>query len=209
MLDELVKVFDDYTKKGRMLELETLAREHGIPFIKKVNYEKRPTDLKGFQPFIKKGVKRLIGLMEVVPTQIQGEIKFYDYLRTRDLETMTQSVIEVYCKELESGYCMVQPKTALKKMKNIFVTEDNELPVVHEFHARYHVSDQTEDTYILKPSVMALMSDYKGLTLEAKGDYVLLYYKNKEIKVHEVIDHIKLAEEIVALICYDDSDDYV
>jgi hypothetical protein len=209
MLDELVKVFDDFTKKGRIQELETLSREHGIPFKRKMGYEKRPTKLKGFKPFVKKGTKRMIGVMEVTPTQFEGEIKFYDYLRTKDLETKSQSTIEVYCKELDSPYCMVSPKSAFKKMKNIFVTEDMELPFVYEFHRKYFISEDTEDVFILRPSVMELMADHKGLTLEAKGDYLLLYYKNKEIKVHQVLEHLKLAEELVALICYDDSEDYV
>lgn len=209
MLDDLVKVFDDFTKKSRIQELETLSRERGIPFMKKMSYEKRPTKLKGFKPFIKKGTKRMIGIMEVAPTKFIGEIKFYDYLRTKDLETTTQSIIEVICNELDSPYCIVRPKSAFKKMKNIFVTEENDLPYVSEFHRRYYVSEDTEGAFILKPSVMELMAEYKGLTMEAKGDYLLLYFKNKEIKVHQVLEYIKLAEELVALICYDDSADYV
>ena len=209
MLDEFVKVFDDYTKKGRIQELKTLAREHSIPIKSKAGYGGRPTAIKGFKPFVKKGSKRLIGMMDFQPEQFKGYIKFYDYLRTYELETVTQSVVEVYCESLDSGYCRIIPKSAFKRMKSLFVSDHPSFQGSAEFFQKYHITDDSEDDTILKKSVADLLMDYQGLTIEVEGNYLLLYYKNKEIKVHEIMGHVELAEELVSLICYDDSEDFV
>ena len=151
----------------------------------------------------------MIGMMDFQPTQFKGSIKFYDYLRTYELETRTQSIVEVYCESLDLGYCRIIPKSALKKMKSIFITDRPDIADASEFFHTFHITDDSEDDSFLKWSVMDMLLDYKGLTVEIDGNYLLLYYKHKEIKVNEILNHVALAEELVSLICYDDSEDFV
>lgn len=210
MFDKIVTIFDDFTKGERMQDLAQLSRENDIPFEKKVSFGIQGTSIKGFKLFSGKGTKRLIGLLTPKTKDFEGEVRFYDYLVTKDLETKTHSVIEVTMPGFSTDYFMIEPKGTISKMKSIFVTHPLIFPELKDFHAKFELhSEEADDTSILKKSALSLITEYPGLTCEAIDSHLIFYYKKKTIEVHRVLPMIHFAIEIVRLLCYDNSDDFV
>jgi len=208
MLDNLVKIYDDFAKSGRIQDLEQLAKELGYPFAKRMPFGPQTTEIKGFNLFSKKGSKRFIGVISIPAKAFKGSIRFYDYLNTRDLETSTHSVIEIHCEDLYTDEFIIQPKGALRKMKGLFVAPSNPFPHLKDFNSKFEISAYYEGS-ILKESALDLMVDFPGITCEAEGNYLIFYYRKKEIPIAEIIDIVAFAEEFVRLTKFDTSDDYV
>jgi hypothetical protein len=210
MFESLVQVYDEFTKNGRIQDLKQLAKEQRFSFSKRVSFGSQITELKGFKVFAKKGTKRLVGLISQATEGFKGEIRFYDFLRTYELETYTTSVIEIRCDELFAEYLTIQPKGALEKMKGIFVSEEKEFPHLQLFHQNFQISSRSPDaSLLLKESVVDLMSQFPGLTFEAEGNYFLFYFRKKEMKIQQIIPNINFAEEFVRLLCFDQEGDFV
>ena len=210
MLDKLVNLYDDIAKGGRIQDLEQLAVEHRLPFISRQLFGIQTTDIKGFKLFSKKGTKRLIGIMSISTQQFKGSIRFYDYLNTKDLETSTHSVIEIYCENLYNDYFIIEPKGAFKKMKGLFTRQRKEFPQLKEFYSRFLISTRDPDALsVLKESALDLMIDFRKITCESEGNYFLFYRRKKEINVHDILPTVEFAEEFVRLIHFDHSGEYV
>lgn len=211
MLDNLVKIYDEFTKGDRVQNLSQLAQEEHLSFEKRQPFGQQTTDIKGFKIFSGKGSKRLIGILSRPPkTIIDARIRFYDYLVTKDLETKSHSVIELFVKDMDTDYFIIEPKGAIGKMKNIFYSAPLLFPELKEFHKSFRVNyEHPDDVYLLKRSALDLMTQYPEMTCEAEGNYFLFYRRKKVMEVQEIIPCMEFAEEFISLLCYDDSEDFV
>lgn len=210
MLDKLVKLYDDFAKGERQLDLEQLSKEYQFSFIKRESFGIQTTYIKGFSDFNKKGSKRLIGILSRSTEAFKGIIRYYDFLITRDLETTTHSVVEVYNDQLYTDYFKIEPKGAFRKMKGLFMSERKIFPRLKEFHSKFIISSKDPDaTTILKQSALELLLDWPGLSVEAEGNYFLFILRKKEMKVSQIVSAVDLAEDFVRLLQFDVSDDFV
>jgi hypothetical protein len=210
MLDNLVKIFDDFTKGDRIQDLGQLAQEEKLSLTKRQSFGEQTTEIKGFKIFSGKGSKRLIGILSLPCKKFIGKIKFYDYLVTKDLETKTTSIIEIYAEEIDTDYFIIEPKGAIGKMKNMFVSSPIVFPELKEFHKSFEIEyDNSQYDYLFKRSALELMNDYPRITCEGMGNYFLFYRRKKIIEVHDILPLVQFAEEFVRLMCYDDTEDYV
>ncbi|MFT5168226.1 MAG: hypothetical protein ACI8P3_003467 [Saprospiraceae bacterium] len=210
MIDSLVKVYDDIFKKERAQDLAQLAREEQFSFIRRVSFSTQLTELKGFKVFSSKGAKRFLGVLFQQLITVKGRVRFYDYLNTKDLETRSQSIVEIYTEDLFANYLMIEPKSTFSKMKGFFVAAEAQFPQLEVFNHNFQISSKIpEANLLLRESALKLMSDYPGLTFEALGNHFLFYYRKKELKTPEIIPLINFAEEFLRLLCFDDRDDYV
>ena len=208
MLDNLVKIYDDFAKSSRMQDLQQLAKELNHPFTKRVSFGPQTSEIKGFDLFSKKGSKRFIGIIDFPVQAFKGRIRFYDYLRTRELETSTHSVVEVYCNDLFTEEFKIQPRGAFRKMKGLFVRGSAPFKTLKEFNSKFEVTEYDEGS-LLRASALDLMVDYEGVSIEADGNYLIFYYRKKEVPIGDVIKMVEFAEEFTRLTKFDFSDDFV
>ena len=175
MLDEFVQRFDELINRSRIQELNVLADEEGLPFKKRIKFSSQSTVLKSFKVFDKKGSKRFLGVIEDRCEEYEGVIRFYDYLKTKDLETIHTSIIEIETALIDMPYVRIEPKGALKKLKGFFTSSSLPFSDFGKFHDAYHISDESEDISVLKKSMLDVVSDFVGLTIETNGPLVLIY----------------------------------
>ncbi|MBT8218459.1 MAG: hypothetical protein KJP00_01455 [Bacteroidia bacterium] len=210
MLDSLVNLYDEFAKSGRMLELQKLAQEQGLGFDKRAPFGIQPTAIKSFKIFQKKGTKRFIGIISDKLKDIDGTIRFYDYARTRDLETFTRSVVEVRTDQLYADYLAIEPKGVFSKMKGYFTSEDIDFPELKAFYDQFQISTRDPDAgLILQPSALDLIIDQPNMHIEAEGNYFVFYTKKKELPVQDVLGLMDFAEEFVTRLILDQSRDFV
>ncbi|NNE28005.1 MAG: hypothetical protein HKN16_00105 [Saprospiraceae bacterium] len=210
MLDTLTKLYDDFTKSGRVQDLGQLAHEEGMQFQKRTKFGNQPTELKSFKIFQGKGYKRLLGLMARKASDFEGKIRFYDFLETVDLETYTHSILEVKCDAIFIESLRIEPKGAFKKMKGFFISDESPFPALSEFNNQFQISSKEPDDILwLQEKALELMEGFKGLTMEAHGNYFIFYFRKKTVKIHEILDLADFAEEFVRLVCNDRSGDFV
>jgi hypothetical protein len=210
MIDNLVKIYDEVFKSQRVQELEQLAAEKQFSFIKRAAFSTQLTELKSFKVFSSKGAKRFLGVIFQELEELNGMIRCYDYLNTKDLETKSQSIVEIYSEDLVADYLMIEPKSTFSKMKGFFVASESPFPHLETFNHNFQISSKIpEADLLLKESALKLMSFYPGLTFEAMGNHFLFYYRKREMKIPEILPLITFAEEFINLLRFDDMDDYV
>lgn len=208
MLDNLVKIYDDFTKGGRTQDLQQLAKELNYSFSKRDSFGTQTTEIKGLDIFSKKGTKRLIGVIDFPSTAFKGTIRFYDYLNTKDLETATTSIVEVRCEDLLTERFKIQPRGPLRKMKGLFLRSANPFSYLKEFNSKFEI-EEFDDGSLLKESAMELMTEFPGITCEAEGNYLVFYYRHKEVSIADIVSMVAFAEEFTRLTKDDLSGDYV
>lgn len=210
MFDTLVKLYDEYTNKERVQNLAQLAREHQFRFTNRVEFGRQPTLLKEFDAFRKKGTKRFIGVMEQAMEGAKGTLRFYDFLNTKDLETKTQSIVEIHCEDIFVDHFKIEPKSNFAKMKGFFISDNLDFPDLTTFNSQFQISSSNEDgTTPLTRKALQLMEEFPGIRLEAEGHYFLFYYSKKEMSLSEIIPTVDFGEEFVKLLSFDREDDYV
>ncbi len=210
MVDKLLDIFDNLTRGARIEELNQLAQEYNLGFQKRLDFAKERIDIKGFKLFGKKGAKRLLGVISILSESFEGSVRFYDYMNTRDLETYTTSVVEVYCAQVNNPYVKIEPKNAFDKMKGFFVSEQKQFENIDAFYQNFQISTKQEgDDFWLKPAALQHLLNFPGITLEAEGSSFIFYIRKKKLEVPQIIPRMDFAEEFVRLICFDYSGDFV
>ena len=210
MLDKLVDIYDNWSKGGRAKDLKQLAREFNFRYERRVEFGSQPSDIKSFKIFAKKGIKRFMGVMETDLEKGQGTVRFYDYLKTVDLETYTRSIVEVYCEDIRTDYFKIEPKGIINRTKNIFKSNSKIYPKAKAFHNKFYIETTSDDVqYILNKKVLDLMLDYPNLSMEARG-HCFIFYKDKgEMPIDQVMPLIDFAEEVVGQLGTGDDVGYV
>jgi len=210
MFNTLVKLYDDYASNERIQSLAQLAKEHHFDFTKRVTFGKQPTDLKPFSVFKTKGTKRFIGILEQPMEGANGTIRFYDFLNTKDLETKSQSVIEIHCEDIYVDHFKIEPKSNFAKMKGFFVSQKQEFDDLPNFYKQFQISASNKDfNSPFNRNALNLLENFSGIRLEADGHYFLFHYRKTEMELGEIMPTIDFAEEFVRLLCFDREGDYV
>jgi len=210
MLDKLVDIYDSWSKGGRAKDLKQLAKEYDFRYERRVEFGDQPSDIKSFKVFSKKGIKRFMGVMETDLEKGNGTARFYDYIRTRDLETYTRSVVEVYCEDIKTHYFHIEPKSLINRATNIFKSRLKIHPQVKAFHKNFYIHTESQDVqYVLNRKVLDLLLDYPKLQMEAQGHCFVFYLKKEEMPIGQIMPLMDFAEEVVSLLGTGEDDGYV
>lgn len=202
MFDDLVNLYDDFTKNERTQSLSRLAYENDFPFVKREPFGEQTTILRDFKIFQKKGVKRLLGIIHIPMREgMEGEIRFYDFLVTKDLETKTTSVVEIYVPDLNGAQCLIKPRTAIAKTFNLSSSTNT--------FKYFNKLFKTIPTYEFSEEIMLLLLDFPKVHVECQQDLCIFYRKNKQIKISEIFKIVTLAENFVSLLQNDANEDFV
>lgn len=201
MLDKLVDLYDSWSKGARAKDLEQLASEFDLRYERRVEFGDQPSDIKSFNVFSKKGIKRFMGVMETDLEKGKGTARFYDYIRTKDLETFSRSVVEIYCEDIRTDYFFIEPKGIFTRTKHMFKPRLKIHPKLKTFHKKFYIDTISEEVqYVLNRKVLDLMLDYPNLKMEAKGHCFVFYLKKGEMPVDQIMPFIDFAEELVSLL---------
>ena len=210
MLDKLVDIYDSWSKGGRAQDLKQLASEYDFRYERRVEFGHQPSDIKSFKVFSNKGIKRFMGVMETDLEKGKGTARFYDYIRTRDLETYTRSVVEVYCEDISTPYFHIEPKGIISRTKNIFKSKLKIHPELKSFHKNFYINTESKEVeYVLNRKVLDLLLDYPNLKMEAKGHCFVFYLKKDEMPIGDIMPLIDFAEEVVSLLGTGEDGGYV
>ena len=210
MLENIVQFFDEFTKSGRVQDLKQLAREQKFGFKKRSAFGSQITDIKGFKVFSGKGNKRFVGILSQSSDAFKGEIRFYDFLVTKDLETKTTSVVEIFCEELFADYLMIEPKGTFSKMKGFFMSEEREFPSLDAFYNNFQITSKVPDaSLILQASALDLMTQHPNIYCEMEGNHFIFYFRKKQMEIQNIVSTINFAEEFVRLLCFDRQREFV
>ena len=210
MFDKLINIYDQWAKGGRAKDLEQLAREVNFRYDQRVEFGNQPSDIKSFKVFSQKGIKRFMGVMETDLEKGNGTIRFYDYIRTKDLETYTRSVVEVYCEDLRTDYFKIEPKGFINRTKNIFKSGPKIFSDVKAFHKKFYIETESPEVkYVLNRKALDLMLDFPNLNMEAKGHCFVFYQKKEEMPIDQIMPLIDFAEELVGQLGTGEDSGYV
>lgn len=210
MFDQLVSVYDAWSKGGRAQDLEQLAMEYEFKFSKREPLGQQVSQIKGFELIKKKGTSRLLGIIEGDLIEGEGILRAYDFLRTQDLETMTTTVIEIYSESVRVDYFKISPKGFFSGAMKMFKRYPKPFPKEKAFHKQFIIQSKSRHLEtILTPELMDLMLDEPDLTMEGYGSYFIFYKKNKTLPVLEIMPNVAYAEECVGLLARGESSGYV
>jgi len=210
MLDKLVDIYDSWSKGGRARDLRQLAKEYDLNYDRRVEFGDQPSDIKSFTVFQGKGIKRVMGVIESDLEHSKGTVRFYDYLRTKDLETYTRSIVEVYCEDVRADYFKIEPKSIINRTKNIFQSSKRIHTDLKSFHKKFFLPSQSDDVqYLLNKKALDLFTDYPGLTMEGKGRCFVFYKKKEELPVDQILPLMDFAEEFVSCLGTGEDTGYV
>lgn len=202
MFEDLVNIYDDFTKNERTQSLARFASENEFLFSKREPFGEQMTVLRNFEIFKGKGVKRFIGIVKIPSREgIEAEIRFYDSLKTKDLETKSTSILELSVPNFIGESFRIKPKNAAAK---IFSPSISKSPSAR-FKKRFKVEGNVE----ISSTIKILMLENPQLTVEGFRDTFLFYRRNKTIELNQILQFTDLAEEFVSHLESSYEDDFV
>jgi len=202
LFEDLVNIYDDFTKNERTQSLARFADENGFEFNKREPFGEQATLLRNFKIFKKKGVKRFIGIVKIPSREgLDAAFRFYDYLVTKDLETTTTSIIEIFIPDSTFGRFRIKAKNGLSRMLSQTFSKSIEA----KFKKRFSVESNIDIPLRIKE----LMLDRSKLTVEGFEDTMLFYHHNKPIELTEIFDYVEFAEDFVSMLESTDYEDFV
>jgi len=210
MLDQLVSVYDAWSKGGRALDLEQLAMENEFKFSKREPLGEQMSRIKGFELTKKKGSSRLLGILEGEMIDGEGVLRAYDFMRTQDLETYTTTVIEICSDIVSVDYFKIVPRGFMSGAKKLFKKYPKPFPNNKAFHKQFFVESKSihlEST--LNPAIMDLMMEEPKLTVEGYGSFFIFYKRHKTLPVLDIMPKVAFAEEFISLLSQGERSGYV
>lgn len=210
MVENLINIYDQFSKNGRLQDLAQLAKEQGNKYRKREPFGNQFTELKGFKLFSAKGSKRLLGIIEKRLPESNANLRFYDFTKTKDLDTKSVSVVEVKMEEYFFDQFTISPNSGLNLVKSFFSSKTKIHPQLKTFHKHFKIDcSDANALLILNKSTLGLLENFHGINIEAKGKYIIFYYPQKELALEKVLGMMNLAEDFLATLLFDNSEDYV
>ncbi len=200
MFEDLLNFYDDFTKNERTQSLSRLAEEQNFEFRKREPFGEQATILKAFDIFQKKGAKRFLGIIDIPTSElIEGNIRFYDYVVTKDLETKTSSIVEIYSPQTFPGEFSIRPRTSLSKL----------LKSSSNLNAAFRKGFKVDSNFDLPTLTKEILLDFPKIRIEAKNEVFLFYRKNKQIPITDIFKIVGFAEDFIESFDNRDGEDFV
>lgn len=211
LVDLLVDFKDKIFKDGRSAEYSQLAREKGFKFRKRERFADQDYRIKDFILFKNKSGRRLKGL--VFRSETNGtSSRIYDFWSNNDMEESKTTVIELYHPELNISPFEIRPKRMIKWAKEIIAREQKPFGELVSFNSFYEIKSPNilNTSAELNEVFLDLVSTRKKLRVEGTGQYLLVYYKNKQIPVSKMMEEYQFAQELLVLLLNNEpGEDYV
>lgn len=204
-------VSDALLGNERQADLKQFADKHGFRFKKKYHNERLDIEIKAFDLFKGKKRKRVRNFLTRPDERIDGRISMFDFNKDTDFGKKVTTCVLIRSSYLRLPKFIIRPKKTTEKLTELFVHRDVGLSGYPFFNRTYAI--QTADVAPLEAfftqKLVDLMVKTPHLWLEGNLDYLLLYDKNKPKSPDELLTFYDLGREIVDLMLYDNSDDFV
>lgn len=206
------EVLDDFIAKfytqDRIVALEKLAEEEQWGFTRRARFAEQPTDIKTFRIFQGKRGKRVLGILEPPVSESGYALRVYDYVYYSDGGKKKTTVIEIHLSELFLSQFRIYPKPGIKTLFSLGGRTDDP---IDQFNKHYEIEASDPDTtnMELPDSVLTLLGERKGYSLEGEGQYLVLYRKSKQMPANEILAARELAIVIADAVMFDREKDFV
>lgn len=187
IIDDFKNVF--WTDE-RVLEYGQIASEYQFRFKKRVRFSTQPYQLKGFQLFQGKKGKRLNGILEKKEKELSLKTRIYDYIYYGSSKKRISTVFEFHSPSMNFSKIFIRPKGMMKRMKSFLGGGTNYFEGTKKFNKNYEILTNNPENlvYELNQDFLNLLGEQKKLSVEAEGNYLLFYFKNKTIPLGELMD---------------------
>ncbi len=210
------EIFDDLKntiwQDDRVLAFRKLAVAENFEINDRERFGNQAIGLKGFQLFQGKRGKRLKSVLYQKERNTSLKTRIYDYAYFGDSKTRTSTVIEFYLPQWNFSEMLIRPKSNFHKMKAFFGKQRVLFPDIVQFHKTYHIYAPKTDNlrYELNEEFLDLIAEQKRIWMEAKGNFILFYTKNKPMPLDQLMEHYEFSRDLLdALIHGHSSEEYV
>ncbi len=197
-MEEYIDDFiDKFRSDDRILELSSFAERYRLFFVKRERFGNQDYRLNGFNIFKGKKGKRIRGIISDPEPTLNCEGRIYDYHYYGDGGVKKTTLIEIKSRELNLPYFILKPKKGLYRMKDMFAPSR---PLIsHQYFNENFVIETNDERWVqdnLDEEIIDLVLSRPKITIEGDRNYLLVYYKNKKIKIDQLIKEYEFALDI-------------
>ena len=198
----LIDFKDRILKDGRSSEFKQIAREKGFDFKFREKFADQAYAIKEFKLFKNKHARRLRGIISREADNGKARHRMYDFWTNNDMEESKTTVIELYHQELRLSTFEIRPKRMIKWAKEIIGREQKQYEELASFNSFYEIiaGNPRNVTHQLNETFLDAISTQKKIRVEGDGNYLLVYFKNKQIPIRELMDIYDFALDLQELL---------
>lgn len=195
----------------RQSDLQQIADKHGFRYKKKFQNDRLDIEIKAFELFKGKKRKRLRNYLSKKDEVIDGQISLFDFNRDSDVGKKITTCVLIQSAYLNLPKFIVRPKKTTEKLGELFFNKRDGLYAYPYFNRMYalHSIDIEAMQHLFTHQMVDRMVHATNLWLEGNENYLLLYEKNKLKSPQKLIPFYELGRELVDIMLYDNSDDFV
>jgi len=205
--------FDDLKssiwKDDRLLGMREIAVHHHFDFVERERFGTQAHSLKRFRLFYGKRGKRLKGVLYKSEQNSSLKTRIYDYVYFGDSKNRVSTVFEFYLPQWTFSEVLIRPKDSLLKLKGLFGKPMVIFPELTEFHKKYHIRARVSENlkYELNEEFLDLMSEQKKIWIEINGSFVIFYFKQKPVKISQIMEQYEFIQDLLDALVHGHSDD--
>lgn len=210
------EIFDDLKSKiwqdDRVLAFRQLAGAEGFHLSERERFGAQAISLKGFKLFKGKKGKRLTGVLYKKDKNTALKTRIYDYIYYGDSKTRKSTVIEFFLPQWTFSEFLIRPKSRLNKMTAFFDKKQILFEEVPHFHKIYQIYAPIKDNlkYELNEEFLDLLADQSKIWVEAKGNFLLFYFKNKVLPIEQLMGQYEFILDLLDCLLHGhSSEEYV
>lgn len=195
----------------RQSDLQQVAEKQGFRYKKKFQNDRLDIEIKAFDLFKGKKRKRLKNYLSKKDDTINGQISLFDFNKDSDVGKKITTCVLIQSAYLNLPKFIVRPKKTTEKLSEFFLSKEVGLVGFPFFNRKYAIRclDLEAIQHLFTQQLVNLMVNDKNLWLEGNEDYLLLYEKNKLKSPETLIPFYDFGREMVDIMLYDNSDDFV
>jgi len=207
------EIIDDlkssFWKDDRLYGMRQVANEERFKIKERERFGPQANGLKSFQLFKGKRGKRLKNVMYKIDPNTSLKTRIYDYAYFGDSRNRVSTVVEFYLPQWNFSKLLIRPKSNLKKVKELFRKGTLIFKELKTFHNKYQINAaQVENlTYELNEEFLELLAEQQRVWVEASGNYILFYFKNKEIPTAQIVDNYEYVLDLLDALLYGHSNE--
>ncbi len=197
------EIFDDFKssiwKDDRLYGMRQIANEEKFQLKERERFGPQANALKRFQLFKGKRGKRLKNILYKIDRNTSLKTRIYDYVYFGDSKNRSSTVVEFYLPQWNFSKMLIRPKNSLHKMKELFGKGKLIFQDLKEFHKKYRIDAKNLEhlTYELNEEFLDLLADQQRIWVEANGNFILFYFKNKEVPTDQLVDNYEYVLDLL------------
>ena len=202
IVEILVDLKDRVWKNDRVEELSQLAQEQNFQFSKREKFAEQDYKIKEFRLFKNKKGIRFKGILSYSDPEKGFNGRIYDYFGFVDGEETKTTVVELFHPEIRLQKFEICPKRTIRWAKEIIIRESPLFKDLERFNAFYEIRTDfpQKAQRDLNEFALDMISNKKNIRLEGDGNYIVAYYRNKQIPVRNIMEEHQFLVDVATLL---------